>query len=189
MMGIIDSWLRDLAPRPLPPLAWGARVTQQFRDKVRIVARNLQTDPSRLMSVMAFETGRTFSAHIKNAAGSGAVGLIQFMPQTAGSLGTTTDKLAVMSAVQQLDYVEKYLKPFKGRLSTVADLYMAVLWPAAVGKPLDWELFNSRDPKYPKRYIQNAGLDFNKDGSITKFEAAKRVLDIHEEGLKPGNIA
>lgn len=189
MMGIIDSWLRDLAPRPLPPLAWGAKVSIRFRDKVRVVARNVGADPSKLMSVIAFETGRTFSPRVKNAAGSGAVGLIQFMPQTAGLLGTTTDALAAMSAVDQLDYVERYLRPFKGRVATLADLYMSILWPAGVGKPLDWQLFNQRDPKYPKRYIQNAGLDFNKDGSITKFEAAMRVMNIHEEGLKPGNVA
>ena len=33
-------------------------------------------------------------AAVKNAAGSGATGLIQFMPRTAQGLGTTTAKLA-----------------------------------------------------------------------------------------------
>lgn len=41
------------------------------------------------MAAMAFESGETFSPSIKNAAGSGAVGLIQFMPSTAKALGTS----------------------------------------------------------------------------------------------------
>jgi hypothetical protein len=44
-----------------------------------------------------------------NAAGSGATGLIQFMPKIAKDLGTTTSALAKMSAEEQLVYVEKYL--------------------------------------------------------------------------------
>ena len=47
-----------------------------------------------------------------------------------------------MSRVQQMQYVEKYLsnKGVKGNLS---DLYMAVLFPAAVGKPDDFVLFGN----------------------------------------------
>ena len=38
------------------------------------------------MAVMSFETGGTFDPGIRNAAGSGATGLIQFMPSTAAGL-------------------------------------------------------------------------------------------------------
>ena len=41
----------------------------------------------------------------------GATGLIQFLPSTARGLGTTTDALAGMSSVEQLNYVEKYFDP------------------------------------------------------------------------------
>ena len=33
-------------------------------------------------------------------------------------------------------YVERYLRPYAGRMSDLASAYMAVLWPAAVRKPL-----------------------------------------------------
>ncbi len=41
---------------------------------------------------------------------------------------------------------------------------MAILWPAAIGKPLEHVLFRKGDPLSPKRYVQNAGPDYSKDG-------------------------
>lgn len=37
-------------------------------------------------------------------------------------------------------------------------------------------------------YSQNAGLDTNKDGKVTKREAAAKVMGLLEEGLRPGNV-
>jgi hypothetical protein len=171
----------------LEMLAWGAKVSWQFRKKIDQVGIKIQIDPSFLMACMAFETGTTFDPSIRNAAGSGATGLIQFMPNTAQALGTTTDRLAAMTAVKQLAYVEKYFLPRKGKLASLEDLYMAILWPAAIGKPLDYVLFRKDDPLSPKRYVQNAGLDYNKDGEITKAEAAMRVRQHLELGLSAEN--
>ncbi len=166
-------------------LAWGKKVSDEFCQRVREIADSLGTDPDYLMACMAFESGETFSASIKNAAGSGAVGLIQFMPSTAQALGTTTDELASMTAEEQLDYVEEYFKPSKDKLKSLDDVYMAILWPAAVGKPPDYVLFRKDDPDHPRRYRLNAGLDFNKDGIVTKAEAAGRVRKKLEKGLLP----
>lgn len=166
-------------------LAWGKKVSDKFRQRVIEIAESLGTDPNFLMACMAFESGESFSPSVKNAAGSGATGLIQFMPSTAQALGTTTAKLGAMSAVQQLDYVEKYFKPSKGKLKSLEDVYMAILWPAAVGKPMSYVLFSKSDTAHPKRYIQNAGLDFNRDGIVTKAEAAAKVRKKLEKGLQP----
>ena len=170
-------------------LAWGKKVSKPFQDRVKEVAANLQTDPCFLMACMAFESGGTFSPSIRNAAGSGAVGLIQFMPTTAQALGTTTQQLASTSAVKQLDYVEKYFIGRTGKLKTLEDVYMTILWPAAVGKLLSFVLFDKQDPNHPRRYIQNAGLDFNRDGKITKGEAANKVQRRLAEGLQPENAS
>jgi len=62
---------------------------------------------------------------------------------------------------------------------------MAILWPAAIGKPDDYVLFAKGDPQHPRRYIQNAGLDFNHDGVITKKEAAATVRKNLDKGLRP----
>ena len=170
-----------------PSLAWGSRVSADFRDKVHEISKEIGVKADFLMAVMAFESARTFRPDVKNMAGSGATGLIQFMPSTAVILGTTTEKLAAMSAVQQLDYVRAYFWPYRGRLNTLSDVYMAVLWPGAIGKPEDYVLW-TREGR-PKTYRQNAGLDINKDGSITKAEAAQKVFEHLQEGRNPVNIS
>jgi len=147
--------------------------------------KSLGADPNDLMAVIAFESGRTFSPSVKNKL-SGATGLIQFMPNTAKSLGTTTTKLSKMTALQQLDYVEKYFQPYKGRLTDIFDLYMAVLWPRAIGKTKSYILFSESSNK--KAFKNNLGLDENDDGVITKSEATAKVIAHLNEGLRSTNI-
>ena len=168
-------------------LAWGARVSPTFRVRTAENCRALGVDPSWLMACMAFESGCSFRADARNAAGSGAVGLIQFMPQTAAALGTTSEALAAMTAEEQLDYVRRYFQPNAGKLRSLGDLYMAILWPAAIGLPDDWVLFDSADPAHPARYVQNAGLDLDRNGRITRGEACARVKARLSEGLRPHN--
>ncbi|PJK00830.1 lytic transglycosylase [Lysobacteraceae bacterium NML91-0213] len=172
--------------RPDPPMAWGARVSAEFRGKVRAIASRLGTDADDLMACMAWETGRTFSPAVRNRAGSGATGLIQFMPATARGLGTTTDALAKMTALQQLDYVERYFAPYRGRLRNLGDLYMAILWPAGIGKADSYVLWDR--PDRPTTYRQNAGIDINRDGRITRGEALAKVSGLLAEGRRPGNL-
>lgn len=161
-------------------LVWGKKVSQEFRVRVREIGANLNIDPSWLMAVMGFETGYTFSPGTPNRAGSSAVGLIQFLSSTAKSLGTTTTQLARMTAVQQLDYVEKYFNQYKGRINNIGDCYMAVFWPAAIGKPDSYVIATS-----PSRvYSSNAGLDVSRDGTITRGEAVSRVNDSYKTGLR-----
>lgn len=166
--------------KPLRRLAWGSKVSQAFRDRLFEICQILGVEPDYLMACMAFESAETFSPSIKSAAGSGATGLIQFMPNTAKGLGTTTAALAMLTAEQQLEWVLAYFMPYKGRLKTLADVYMAILWPAAIGKADGWTLWDKASR--PTTYRQNAGLDLNKDGKITKAEAAAKVLAKLERG-------
>lgn len=167
----------------LTTLAWGAHVSAQFRAKVMGIAGRLVMNPNHLMACMAWESAETFSPKITNAAGSGATGLIQFMPSTARGMGVTTGALAAMTAEMQLDYVEEYFKPYRGKLKTLSDVYMAILWPAGIGKPESYVLWERG--KAPTTYRQNAGLDINKDAAITKAEAARKVSEKLEKGLLP----
>jgi peptidoglycan hydrolase-like protein with peptidoglycan-binding domain len=146
------------------------RVSQGFKEKVVQIANHLGTNPNFLMAVMSFETGESFDPAKRNPV-SGAVGLIQFMKPTAAGLGTTQESLAQMTAEDQLDFVAKHFKPFKGKLKSLEDAYMAVLFPAAVGKGPGHVLFR----KPSTRYNQNNGLDINRDGVITVGEAADKV--------------
>jgi hypothetical protein len=189
MQALIERLLAEAAepaPTPVAPLmAWGQKVSPVFRERVRWICETLfpyPDAPSDLMTCMAWESGRTFSPSKKNLAGSGATGLIQFMPDTAIKLGTTTAALAAMSAEDQLNYVYKYFRPYAGRISSLSDMYMAILWPPAVGQPDDFELWNKRTK--PTTYRQNAGLDANKDGSIIKAETAAKLYAMKAEGQR-----
>jgi len=90
-----------------------------FAQKIKQVARNINADPVDLATLISFETAGTFSPSIRGPVVKGrgrAVGLIQFMPGTSRELGTTSEALAQMSQVEQMDYVERYLvkRGFKG---------------------------------------------------------------------------
>ncbi len=163
-------------------IAWGAKVTVAFKQKVIQIAARLGVSPDYLMACMAFETSGSFSPSIKNAAGSGATGLIQFMPTTAKGLGTSVEALAAMTAEAQLDYVEKYFKATRKPLRTLEDVYMSILYPAAVGRDPASTLFTSGT----KKYEQNAGFDSNKDGIITPAEISVKVRGMYNKGLTKG---
>jgi hypothetical protein len=142
----------------------------EFANEVHRLSDKYDVNPNALLAVMDFESG--IDPTKENMAGSGATGLIQFMPKTAASLGTTTEQLAGMTRAQQMVYVEKYLDQFPAiQGGNIEDIYMAVLWPKAIGKDAGYPLFRQGTIAYK----QNAGLDTNKDGTVTKFEAAAKV--------------
>lgn len=168
-------------------IAWGSVVDGDFITKLVAIAHGFSwydDGASDLMSCMAFESAETFSPNIRNAAGSGAVGLIQFMPATAQGLGTTTENLALLSAVEQLDYVAKYFQPYAPRIKSLSDMYMAILLPKYIGQPDDSRLFTNGSVAYR----QNSGLDANSDGIITKAEAASLVASKKRKGLLPPRV-
>jgi hypothetical protein len=166
-------------------LAWGSVVSSAFAQKVITHFGSWYDDaPSDAMSCMAFESAETFSPKIRNAAGSGAVGLIQFMPFTARGLGTTTENLELLSAEEQLDYVFHYFAPYATRIKSLSDMYMAILLPKYIGHPDDSRLFT----RGSVAYRQNAGLDADSDGVITKAEAASLVASKKRKGLLPPRV-
>ena len=162
-------------PSSVATLRWGAKVSPTFKERVIWIGQDLGFDPNWLMDCMAFESAESFRADIRNAAGSGATGLIQFMPKTAEGLGTTTAALARMSPEDQLNFVWKYFSPYKGKIKNIEDLYMAILWPKGVGKPADYVLWAKAGS--PTTYNQNKGLDINRDNIITKAEASAKIRE------------
>jgi hypothetical protein len=167
---------------PMDKLAWGTRVSSAFRDKVLKICADFGWSGEHanwLMACMAFESGETFSASIKNAAGSGACGLIQFMPSTAESMGYSIKDLECMTPEAQLDVVKRYFKPYHKRIGSLSDMYMAILLPKYVGQDESVILLSKG-----VSYRQNSGLDANRDGKITKAEATAKVLAKYKKGMK-----
>ena len=203
MIGVIDSikgvtkiFDKSSKPRADKPFSMPKSVSsdKEFLSEVDNLAKKYNVSAGDLLAVMSFETGGTFDPAQKNLAGSGATGLIQFMPSTARGLGTTTEDLARMSRTEQLKYVDKYLSNKGIEGGSISDIYMAVLFPAAVGKPDSFVLFGrgastfgSTDYSKPIYYDQNRGLDINNDGSITKGEAASKVQQIRDKSATLGD--
>lgn len=189
-------------------VAWGAKVKLPFVLKVQKIVTDLGmplSGVSDLMTCIAWESGRTFSPSVTNQAGSGATGLIQFMPATAiayfwtdAQIRAMSDaekkakgreacaKLAAMSDLEQLDYVARYFAPYKGKLKNLGDVYGAILWPRMIGQPDSYVLWDQESR--PTTYRQNSGLDVNKDGAITRAECLIKLNAMMAEGLKPANV-
>jgi hypothetical protein len=105
---------------------------EQVAPQLFATAERLGASPRALANLIRFESGWRSTAVNPT---SGASGLIQFMPSTAKSLGTTVEAIRSMSSAEQWPLVERYLAPYRGRVGDPIDLFMAVFYPAAIGRP------------------------------------------------------
>jgi hypothetical protein len=101
---------------------------------LRDMSARLGVDPRNLVKLMCHESGCSPSAHNPG----GAVGLIQFEPDTLRDEGWTagTDAFAKLSVLQQLPYVERYFKARQGAILAagggLGPLYVATFLPALI---------------------------------------------------------
>jgi hypothetical protein len=147
-----------------------------FKEVTQMAIRLNPQNPllaNQIVSVMNFESGLSPSIQNPN---STATGLIQFMDFTANEIGTSTYALAQMTPVEQLKFVEEYFarrqQQTGTKLSNIYDVYMSVLWPAAMGQDPSTAIMSQGDGNYEV----NSGLDLNNDGQITIQEAANMVI-------------
>lgn len=148
----------------------------EFEKKVRKVAQKLEIPPEWLMAVMHAES--KFDASVSNQKGSGAIGLIQFMPTTAKSLGISAQKMKNLNPTEQLDFVYEYLNNVQKERKTyesLTDLYLGILYPSAVGEDFCYTMYASPSVTYK----QNSGLDENKDGRVTVQDIDKHLKRIY----------
>jgi hypothetical protein len=159
------------------PLVYEDKVTEnrtEFIAKVRSICDQLSIKPDWLMAMMNHESG--LNHRIQNPNG-GATGLIQFMPDTAQRLGTSTEALRAMTNVEQLDYVYRYFLPYRGRVHNYSDLYLVTFYPYALGRSDDFVFGSERSPEWAKKVRdQNAAIDLNGDGAITLAEFRQWVF-------------
>ena len=152
------------------------KLKSQFQSKINEVASNLGVSPAALEKIFRKESG-TFDPYAINR-DTGATGLIQFMPSTAESLGTTTEALLKMGPEKQLDYVQKYFEQ-SGKVPEIKDdldLYLIVFYPNAVGKPDDYIIGSERGQRYAQLAAQqNKGYrDPSMGNLITKAAIRKK---------------
>lgn len=149
---------------------------EAFKAKLQQIAGKLNINPNWLMVVFFIETAAPrygkIDSTIQNSIG--ATGLIQFMPSTAISLGTTCEALKNMTNVTQLDWVLKYFRPYSGRMNSLHDLYFAVFFPAAIGKADNWILSTSHLSAQTIA-CANPLYDLNKDRQISVGEVKSKL--------------
>lgn len=162
-----------------PDKNYGYQVLAQdasFRKELHRVAQNLKVPTQWLADLMAFETGGTFSTSISNPSG-GARGLIQFMPETAAELGTSTEALGRMSRTEQMKYVEKYLRIHTedGKLVSKPEHLLMSVW-GGIG--------NLKKLRNNPESVRNLG-----DGDIRFYQYAKRLGEhagrVYESSFMP----
>jgi hypothetical protein len=164
------------------------RTSLEFRAELLRVADRLSLDANKIAAVISLESGfdpANWNDFCEAEARAGkrklescAIGLIQFMPDTARRLGTTSLALSRMGDAEQLEFVEAFFRPFAGRLRTPGDYYMAVFNPAHVGKPTTFVLYEQGS----KGYEQNHGLDRDKDGRITVGDVTQSIESRYAAG-------
>lgn len=157
-------------------------VRTEVLQKLCTIADRLNIDPDHISAVIAHESGWNPKARNPNASASG---LIQFMAATAKGLGTTIEAIREMDALEQLDWVEKYFKPFAGKIKSPGDALMATFWPAGVGKGQDYVIaregsnvysVNKGFDKAGKGYIDAADVTRNITSVVNAAKSKERVL-------------
>jgi hypothetical protein len=105
------------------------------------------------------------------------------MPATAVSLGTSTAALKAMSNVEQLEYVRKYLYPYRYKIKSYADLYMSIFFPAALGKSENW-IIKASNLSAEKVASANRIFDLDSNGILTVSEVREAFLRRVPESLR-----
>jgi hypothetical protein len=155
-------------------------------------AQSLGIEPDWLATIISFETGGSFSpaqpnmwalknAQKKNVPYQGAMGLLQFMPDTAERMGTSTDALREMTFSEQMVFVYRYLETYAHRIDSLEDCYLAVFYPAALGQPDSFPVGQADGSRWQRAvYEQNKGLDVNHDGTIRKREITATIRAVRD---------
>nr|WP_293838576.1 transglycosylase SLT domain-containing protein [uncultured Arsenicibacter sp.] len=138
-----------------------------FVAKVRNVASRLGIAPEWLMVVMYKES--RLEPWAKNPK-STASGLIQWLESTAQKQhGVTTAQIRAMDGLKQMDLVYDYYKPYKAKLKSLTDTYLAVHYPKGMAKDSTYVLYRSGSDAYSA----NRALDKNNDGAVTVSDVAQ----------------
>jgi hypothetical protein len=146
-------------------------------------------DPNKVAAVLQSESG--FDPAIPAAKSKSHHGLLQFGRDAwngaARALGTDVpwEDIPKLSAEEQLPYVMQYFRNNGvGADDDVGSYKMATLWPDGTRKGDDYQLYQND----PAAYEANSGLDRNKDGRVTREEAVRRTVQIHERAMRRGTV-
>lgn len=155
-------------------IPYASKISDDKLRKVIEVSEFLGINPAWLMFVINFESAGTFSPSKTNHIGS--VGLIQFTRDKAGVNYKTINgkryslaEIGQMSFNEQMDLVQEYYRPYRGKIKSFLDCYLVTFFPVAIGKSDDYVLQTS-GLSASLIATQNPIFDLDKNKSITKGE-------------------
>lgn len=174
-------------------LAWGGKVSCEFRKKVIEIAKQLWGEAnkmkmaSELMICMAVETGERFSPDYGYP---NATGLIQFtgtaikdMNNTGYNGGKQIDKkyISSLTAEKQLEYVKLYfqmwMEKYKKTINDALDMYLTIWCPAGVGKADTFVCYSEEKDK-------KDGVDYYEKNKSIEYEYYDDKEPISRKRLK-----
>ncbi len=157
-----------------------AQKLEFFDELTRVANRINPNNPllaNQIAAVINVQSGFSPRAEIDTGDGTKAAGLLKFSQKTLESMGISPEQMVQLSPVEQLQFVEIYLRERQealGRpLKTLKDVSLAVIQPSAIDEPYDTELF----PKGTKRYERYKAFDRRKKGCITSSDVVNCVID------------
>jgi hypothetical protein len=144
----------------------------QHKRAVDDTAAYINVPPMWLLCVLYQESG--LQASIVN--NIGAVGLNQLTPDTAATHGIDISAFRTNGADYQLQQMKKFYASARGKIKRAGDLYMFNFLPVVITNNIGFDVplgvKNSTDKFYGLSkgsiYSHNSGLDYNKDGIITR---------------------
>jgi len=143
-----------------------------FIEKLNRIANFLKVDPNWLMQVMYSESRINPKAQNKQNGRLVAAGIIQWT-KASGVPGAPASILN-LNLMQQLDLMQSYYLPFRGKMKSYFDVYLVTFFPAAMGKPDDY-VFQTKRYSAGLIAAQNAALNINKDDKVTMAEFKEYV--------------
>lgn len=149
---------------------------EPFLKEINAIGKDLGVQPSLLLVKFYIESRIDPTQRNED---TNASGIFQLMPIGMPD-GMTPSQFRKLTATQQLKYYREYITPYKKHLkdAEIEDLYLLGLYPkAVVSNPKPEIIFQSPS----KFYTQNNGLDYNKDGKITRRDIRRTIVQYLEE--------
>lgn len=158
-----------------------AAIRNAFLQKVTSTAAFLQIDPNWLMQVMYSESRLKASAQNVQGGRLIAAGLLQWTK--ASGVSGAPQSMLQYDHLRQLDFVQQYFTPYRGRMHSYFDVYLVTFFPAAVGQPDDY-VFATNKLSASLIAQQNPAVNIVKDGKITMSEFKQYVWNSTPAGVR-----
>ncbi len=162
----------------IPPL-----IRSAFEKKVIEVANYLEINPNWLMILMNFETAGQMNPTATNIIG--CVGFIQFCSdglyngeKSKKILGKWYSLQTIKNSgyVGQMNYVRDFFEPYKDKIETIYDLYVALFYPYALGKPDSFKFGSEISPERVKT-VANQNKAISQGKEYITYKEVRAMVD------------